>query len=390
MWVYDFREEMSRHFDTPDEFLSAVGYFAVGAALANRVYVRSPRHVGTNLYLILCSPPGWMHKSSSVVTAMEMLENIIPKEEVLPTNPSIEALGRKIPGACKNGTGHGILMYDEFRSFLTHIKKEYAAPLASLVTEKLERGLPVVFSKTKDSGTEEFVIPSRFVLSFVASTTTPWLLENIRGSDISGGMLARFLLVEAHEQTRMYELPVPVDHQALDRLGVSLRDIRDSFDGVEFSFSFRANRLYSSIYRDLHKKASSHGHQEFPALVSRSPLYIKKLALIHAVLSGRGKTLIYDEDVEAGAELVFRSIRSYEEIIDEAVASEGSYGKTVVRVKKILSAKRSVSKGELLKMTHIRPRELDEILESLAKQGVISEDAGGEREKERVVRLVKA
>jgi hypothetical protein len=150
---------------------------------------------------------------------------------------------------------------------------------------------------------------------------------------------------------------------------------------VEFYFTSGAVRLYSSIYRDLHKKASSHGAQEFPALVSRAPLYIKKLALIHAALSGREKHVIFDSDIEAGAEMVFRSIKSYEEIIDESVASEGAYGKTVVRVKKILAAKGSISKGDLLKMSHVRPRELDEILESLAQQGVISGDLGGvERE----------
>lgn len=380
MWVYDFEKEMAKHFDTPDEFIQAIGYFAAGAALANRVFVRSPKYVGTNLYLILCSPPGWYHKSSTIGTAMEMLKMVIPPEEVLPSNPSIEALGRKIPGICQSDVGHGILMYDEFRSFLSHVRKEYAAPVASLVTEKLERGLPVVFSKTKESGTEEFTIPGKFTFSFIASTTTPWLLENVKGSDISGGMMSRFLLVEAHEQTRMYELPPPVDDKQVSILAGDLARIRNNHrQGIEFFFRQSAARLYAKIYRDLKRDAESHGNPEYPSLVSRGPLYLKKLSLLHAALMERGSSTIEEEDVEVAAELVWKSVKSCRQIVDEASAQEGMYGRTLIRVRKILSGAGMIAKGDLLKLVHIRPRELDEIVDSLRQQGLVDWTKAGGR-----------
>lgn len=372
MWVYDFEKEMAKHFDTPDEFIQAIGYFSAGAALANRVYVRSPKYVGTNLYLILCSPPGWFHKSSTISTAMEMLKTVIPKDEVLPSNPSIEALGRKIPGLCQNEVGHGILMYDEFRSFLTHVRKEYAAPVASLVTEKLERGLPVVFSKTKESGTEEFVIPGKFTFSFIASTTTPWLLENVKGSDISGGMMSRFLLVEAHDQTRMYELPAPVDDKAVAVLASDLDRIRNNHaQGTEFVFRQSASRLYAKIYRDLKSEAEHHGNPEYPSLISRGPLYLKKLSLLHSALAERGSNVIEEEDVETAAEMVWKSIQSCRVIVDEASAQDGVYGKTLIRVRKIMQGAGQIAKGDLLRLVHIRPRELEEILDSLRQQALV-------------------
>lgn len=380
MWVDDFEKEFAKHFDTPDEFIQAIGYFSAGAALANRAYVRSPRYVGTNLYLILCSPPGWYHKSSTISTAMDVLRLVVPKDEILPSNSSVEALGRKISRICKDEVGHGILMYDEFRSFLTHVRKEYAAPIASLVTEKLERGMPVVFSKTKESGTEEFVIPGKFTLSFIASTTTPWLLENVKGSDISGGMMSRFLLVEAHQQTRMYELPIPIDEKAIASLASDLYRIRNNHQhGTEFVFRQSASKLYASIYRNLKSDAESHGSPEYPSLVSRGPLYLKKLSLINAVLMERGTATIEEEDVEAAAEIVWKSVKSCRQIIDEATAQDGSYGKTLIRVRKIVQGAQRIQKGDLLKIVHIRPRELDEILESLRQQGLIEfiKDGGG-------------
>lgn len=372
MWVYDFEKEFARHFDTPDEFIQAVGYFSAGVALANRIYVRSPKYVGTNLYLILTSPPGWMHKSSTISTAMEMLRQVIPKEEILPSNPSSEALGRKIPAICKDEVGHGILMYDEFASFLIHVRKEYAAALGSLVTEKLERGQPVTFSKTKESGVEEFVIPAKFVFSFIASTTTPWLLKNIQGSDISGGMMARFLMVEAHKQTRMYELPAPVDEKAVQALATDLDRIRNNHQGgTEFTFRQPASRLYAKVYRELKKDAESHGHPEYPSLVSRGPLYLKKISLLHAALMERGSATIEEDDVEAAAELVWKSVQSCRMIVDEAAAQDGVYGRTLIRVRKILEGAGQISKGDLMRFVHVRPRELDEVLDSLRQQKLV-------------------
>lgn len=372
MWIDDWKTELQNHYDTPDEFIEAMGYFTVGAALANRVYVRSPKFVGSNMYLILTSPPGWMHKSSTVGCGVELLRQVISSDEILPSNPSMEALSRKVPALCQGEVGHGVLLYDEFKSFLTHVRKEYASSLASLVTEKLERGMPVTYSKTKDSGTEDFVIPGKFVFSMVASTTTPWLLENMRGSDIGGGMMARFLLVEARKQTRMYELPPPMDDTVVQRLAIDLQRIRNNHSlGSEYTFRSDAVNMYSAIYRDLKKDAEGHGHPEYSALVSRGPLYLKKLSLIRAVLAERGSHVIHPEDVDAAGEMVWRSVRSCRQIVDEAAAHEGPWGKAILRVRKIVEAARDVPKADLLKFVHVRPRELDEVLESLVQQGLV-------------------
>lgn len=373
MWIDDFAAELAKSSDAPDEFLLGAGYFAAGVALVNKAYIRSPKFISTNLYMILTSPPGWFRKSSTIGSAMELIRPIIPPGEILPSNPSMEALGRKIPTICQGEVGHGILIYDEFKSFLTHVRKEYASSLGSLVTEKLERGMPVTFSKTKDSGTEEFTIPGKFVFSFAASTTTPWLLENIRGSDIGGGMMARFLLIEAHAQTRMYELPPPLDDVAMMRLGAELQRIVNNLSiGVEFSFRGDSARLYSALYRDLKSDAEEHGHPEYSALVSRGPLYLKKLSLLRAVMAERGTATIMPEDVDAAGEIVWKSVKSCRRIIDEAAAQDGPWGKAVIRVKKIVSASDRISKGDLMKFVHVRPKELDELLESLVSQGCIT------------------
>ena len=376
MWINDFAAELAKSSDAPDEFLEAAGYFAAGVALVNKAYIRSPKFISTNLYMILTSPPGWFRKSSTIGSAMELIRPIVGAGEILPSNPSMEALGRKIPALCQGEVGHGILIYDEFKSFLTHVRKEYASSLASLITEKLERGMPVTFSKTKDSGTEEFTIPGKFVFSFAASTTTPWLLENIKGSDIGGGMMARFLLIEAHAQTRMYELPPPADDVELMRLGAELQRIVSNLGpGVEFTFRGDAARLYAGIYRELKTDAEGHGHPEYSSLISRAPLYLKKISLLRAVMAERGSATILPEDVDAAGEMVWKSVRSCRRIVDEAAAQDGAWGKAVIRVKKIVSASGDrIAKGDLMKFVHVRPKELDEILESLVSQGAVTVD----------------
>ena len=380
-WIEDFEGEFRKHFDTPDRFLEAIGYWAAGAALSNRVFVKSPDEVTTNIYLVLCSPPGWYHKSAPIRTAIRMLRRIIPQAEDIPSNPSVEALAKIVSGACQNGIGHGVMVYDEFRSFLTHVRKEYAAPVASLVMEKLERGVPIKFARKKEGGVEIDVIPEGFILSFIASANTPWLLENLRQSDISGGMLSRFLLIEVHEQTRIYELPAPIDDRALEALGAELARIRRNHPSpAEFRFSQDAVKLYAEIYRDIREKAHSHGHPEYPSLISRAPLYLKKLSLIRAVLEERGDTKIRPEDVEAAGSLIYSSIKSATDIMDEAVATEGVYGKNLFLVRKIIAAHERIRKGRLLQLTHLKMRDLDEVLVSLLEQGVVEY----ERDKEGV------
>jgi len=371
VWVDSFVGETAKHFDTPDEFLQAVGYFTAGAALANRVYLRSPRFLGSNLYVILTSPPGWSHKSSAVLSGVDVLRQLVPKDEVLPTNPSVEALGRKVPTLCKQDVGHGVMLYDEFRSFLAHVKKEYASQMASLVVERFERGLPTTFSKVKDSGTEEYVISGKFILSFIASTQTPWLIENMKGSDISGGLMSRFLLVESREQKRIYALPPPMDDKAMAVLTSNLETIRDAHVSTEYTFHSKAAKRYEALYMDLKKDAESNGHPEYASLISRSPVYLKKIALLHAVLEGRCSTLIFEADVEAAWGVVKKSVESCRHVIDEAAAQEGIYGRSLIRARKIISAAEKIARHEILKLLHVKPKELDEILESLEQQGVV-------------------
>jgi hypothetical protein len=371
-WIEDFKGELSKYLDTPDSFLEAIGYFVSGVSLANRVFVKSPDETTTNIYLVLCSPPGWYHKSTAIRTATRMIRSVIPQLEEIPSNPSAEALAKIVAKACENGVGHGVMVYDEFRSFLTHVRKEYAAPVASLVMEKLDRGVPVKFARKKDGDVDIDVIPEGFVLSFIASANTPWLLENMRQSDISGGMLSRFLLVESHDQTRIYELPPPIDGSSVRSLGLRLLRIRGYYPRpIEFRFGQEAVNLYSKIYREIREKANSHGHPEYPSLISRIPLYLKKLSLIRAALEGRGDAQVHVDDVERAWSLVGSSLRSATNIIDEAIATEESYGRNLVRVRKIIMTHGKISKGRLLELTHLKMRDLDEVLLSLMEQGIV-------------------
>lgn len=382
-WLLDFEAEMSKHVDTPDEFLIGVGYFMAGSALANRVYLRSPDEITSNIYAVLCSPPGWFRKSTPIRVGIRMLRKVIPQGEFLPTNASSESIGKIVETSVNGaGIGHGIFSYDEFRTFLTHVRKEYAANIATLVTERFERGTDLQFARKgkEGSGVDVDTIPGGYILSFMASTTTPWLLENMKGSDVTGGMLSRFLLIEAHEKTRSHALPRAFDWSRLDELSEELGRVRARYSKTEFFFRNDAARTYRMLYRDIEYGAMSHDHPEYPSLISRAPTYVKKLSLIHAAMAERDPALILPEDVEQAAELVVRSIKSCETLIDEAVAGDGIYSKNLFRVRKILSVQGRFPKRELLRTMHIRIRELDEILGSLEEQGFVKFEREGKAE----------
>jgi len=380
-WLVDFESEFVKHYDTPDEFLQIVGYLAAGAALANRVYLRSPGELTTNLYIILISPPGWYHKSSPANETVKMLKGTLPVGEFLPSNASSEAIAKLISTSVNGtGLGHGIMVYDELATFLMHVRKEYAANIKTIVTERFEQGIDLHFARKKEGSVEMDTIPGGFVLSFIASSTTPWLLENMKGSDVTGGLLSRFLIVEAHEKTRKYPLPTPVNRKNIGILGRELDRVRNQYKHSEFFFDRDAIHIYKMLYHDIERGAMGHGHPEYPSLVSRAPTYVKKLALIHAAMAERETPFITADDLEVAAELVVRSIKSCEGLIDEAVAGDGVYSRGLLRVRKILMARGRMPKRELLRAMHIRVRELDEIIDSLSQQGIVVFDKEGKQE----------
>jgi hypothetical protein len=389
-WVAALENELSKHFDTPDPFLVGVGYAVAGAAMANRVFLRSPREITTNLYLILAAPPGEYHKSSSIHAGLSVLRSVLPHRQFLSSNASDQAMAKQVLNVCdSDGVGHGVLVYDEFKSFLDHIRREYASTIGTMVMSKFERGIPVEFSrrsKDGEDGVERDIIPEGFVLSFASSTTVEWLVKGIQGSDIAGGMLSRFLLIHATrvDKTRSYPIAPPIDESRFRDLGGMLRVIVDEAvppgQRREFKFHPRAERLYSGVYEEISKRIDDRGTSDFAAMMSRMQVYAKKLALIHAVLSRRQDTWILEDDVHAAAEMVFRSMKLGEEIVDEIAAGEGAYGKGFIRVKKILSAVGKTSKRDLLKLAHLRPRDLDEILESMERQGRVEVERSGKEE----------
>jgi hypothetical protein len=107
---------------------------------------------------------------------------------------------------------------------------------------------------------------------------------------------------------------------------------------------------------------------------------VKKLALLHAAVAERSSHRILPEDVEAAAELVVRSIKSCEGIIDEVVAGDSTYARALIRVRKILDSKKRLPKRELLRTMHVRVKELDEMLDSLHQQGAVKYEREGKQE----------
>jgi hypothetical protein len=382
-WISSFRSEIAKHLDAPDEFISAVGLFVVGASLANKVYIRSPKELTTNLYVLLTGKPGWLRKSTTVNVGVEVLKMVTPSGEFIASNPSSESLAKAIKLEMNGSSfGHGIMIYDELKNFLVQIRKPFAENVGTFMVERFERGTDLKFSRMKDKDSVECdFIPGGFILSFIASTTTPWLIENIRPSDIGGGMLSRFLMVEANAKTRSEADPPPLEDSTLAGFATALKNVQCWYKNrTEFRFHPDGRAAFATIYHDIEKNAMSHGHPEFPSMISRAPVYIKKLALINAAMEMRGDGMIYDDDVGIAWSTVSKSIKACEVLIDEAVAGDGPYGKMLFRVKKILSSKGRIPKRDLMRVMHIKVRELEEILDSFMEQGHAKIEKDGKAE----------
>lgn len=371
MFIYEFMREVAKVLDTPDELIEGVAYSIAGSALVGRGYFMMPDQVLSNTYQILVSPPGWFHKSSCMRIGIRVLEKIgVP---FLSGHASSEALAQECVNLESKGIHHGIIIYDEFKSFAAHLKKEYAMAIQSFMAEKLQRGLPVIITRrdSKDpSGVKQFKISSDFVLSFLASSTTAWLFDCIKTESIESGFFSRFFVIEAHKKQRRYRRAGRLDDSVIDALAKEIESVRNFYrNPVEFDMTPSAQMVYSKLYDKIEDESNRSDIQGLASFSSRLPLYAQKLALIHAMASKRVR--IEEEDMLASAEMVMRSFESCRRIIRSGL-SDSYFGRRIAKIEEYLESRGGSARvRDLYRAIGCRESELSEAMRFLLNIGRI-------------------
>lgn len=366
-FVQEFEYQARRYFDTPDELLETIGIFMVGCTLTWKVYIMAPKQLTTNSYQIIVASPGWRHKSAPMAWGLSILRKAVPDAMYISSLSSAEAAYTQIG---RSSSKFGIMVYDEFATFMNHAGKEYAEQLTNIVVECWDRHAPMEMARTKKSksnmSTMTLSIPEDFVLNFMASSTTSWLFGKIKRSDLESGFLSRFLISEAHEQTRIYELPDRMPESIDDALVLKLKELSDFWrNPTEFFMEIDAANLYKSVYREIMEEGKRSESEHFSDVTSRIPRYMLKLALIHAAMRLESP-VINLHDVEWAGAIVYRAVGSYRRLL--LSFSENDFGKLKNGVELFLMKVKRSTERDLYRRFNTSVGRMDAVLKALAKE----------------------
>ena len=198
-----FEEWAAKKTDAPGYTLQAAGLMALSLAAGDTVVL--PNFFGStvymNLYVLIVGPSTTLRKS----TVLGMVKDILPKnletgQDYIITMDDVSPQAfNKVAGTQGKTMGPILLSVDEVAGLFQTVRRKnsYMAGFDSTLLRAYDHS-PIYVSRTES----EVVAPGgAFINIFAASTPGP-LMEVLEASDVSSGLLPRFLIFDATEAVR--------------------------------------------------------------------------------------------------------------------------------------------------------------------------------------------
>lgn len=280
--------------EPPRSYILFAAMAMFGAALGRRVYFGQDfRKLWPMLNMLLIGQSG-LGKSTSIEMAQPLLYTL----------PKIEQPQFIVGGATPEKlhadllpNPHAVLFASELANFFN--KQDYNAALIPYVTELLD--YKPVEKRSKSGGLIRIEEPS---VAVVGGSTVEWLQDQLPDTAVSGGFLARFLIIEEDTKARKVASPEDaISYKALKELQQKREEVFLRFAplvlGSEGKIAFKdygALDVYT-IWYSSHSPINGH----LAPFAARAPEFIKRLALILTCSANR--TAISEEDIDAAIQL---------------------------------------------------------------------------------------
>jgi len=281
-WIDDYVAWASEATDAPAVYHRWGAYSAISAALGRRLAIQTGAHpVYPNLYVLLLGQSSIMRKSTAIALSRRVVRGLVSyagKELV-----HIMADEGSCEGMFNYWVQHptSIMYQSEMSSLLSMFRRDYSSGLLPTLTDLYD--CPDEKTKVLSGQTMSIVRPC---ISILAASTPDWVVDQGKGSDFSGGFLARFCIVNAMQKERTMALPPPLNREELDRLKAVLAErvgeATRAHHHDEIPVSVDPIRSeYEHWYRSFERQAE---HSRLMAsFVSRLAITALKLTLLEAV-----------------------------------------------------------------------------------------------------------
>ena len=140
-------------------------------------------------------------------------------------------------------------------------------------------------------------------LTILGATTYEWFEGAFREDNIHGGVANRFLYFYNPPSEEETWVSYPIDKRESERVATQLKNLRAKFgessEQTAFRWTQEAYELGKAWYSDYRKRVKAENNPFVGQALGRADLYLKKSALIHAILTNTpGDTQLHPESAE--------------------------------------------------------------------------------------------
>lgn len=236
--------------EAPERYFWWSGLAAISAVARKNIWLN--RHfykLYPNIYVVLISAKSGARKGIPISICKKILEEANLSRIISGCN-SIQGLIQELgqQKTLENGTvigdAHGILLSDEFDSFLTDDPKSLTYLTALYNTHEHEKG----WEKTLKNSPKVFLKAP--CLTMLVASNEMLFDSVVKRKDIEGGFIGRTAMVREFKNRSVNSLVYPPEH-LLNYPSLALRLVQISQIKGEFKWTDEAGRNYDSWYREI-------------------------------------------------------------------------------------------------------------------------------------------
>jgi hypothetical protein len=362
--------------DAPKRFHEFMGYVILGVLLGRDVYLPfGAEDIFPNFYLALIAPSSRYRKTTALKIASKLIR-LVDTYKVLPSEFSQEKLVEILQ--LQNS---GAFIFYEFKTLLGILEKDYMQGCKAFLTELFDNPDQYV-RRTK----AQDIVIDKPNISIISATTLGWFNEMVKEGDMEGGFLNRFVFVPVKIKEKSMPIPEALDPERLQGLKLLLIDIMKQFKGKKMVMTDSAKEMYCNWYKASEDEMDFDDEDNgFKASATRLQIYLIKFAMLIAINDDRS-TFINDEHLLKAIRLVDWLKKQAHGIVK--VVSGGKVEKQFRRIIEVINKQGgSCSWRQLLQQTHIKTRDLMELITTMEERGDIKREMEKEKGHGTVIKL---
>lgn len=366
----------SQESESPSRYFWWAGLCAISATIRKKVYLqRGPFYkLYPNIYVALVSARSGLRKGIPIMVAKKLVEEVDSIRVISGCN-SIQALTKELSmqqtfksGAVIN-EAQGLMISDEFESFITEDPRALTYLTALHNTHEHETSWK---KRLKGSPLEELKSPC---LTLLVASNEALFESMVKQKDIEGGFIARTFIVHESKRKKINDLLysddeviklLEEDSKYKEILINRLREIN------KLSGKMILTNAASAYYRSWYEQLANLEVDDRTGSLDRLGDQVLKVAMLIAI-SNRDDLVISETSLIKAIDESERCLIGVREISMEK--EKGDINPIIEKVLKALikAVDQSLTRKELMNLTHVESSLLDRAIDTLIQRGAIGD-----------------